>query len=92
MLDNINYSTGIDSAIKNIAEKPAQSIGTTFNDIWFLIFGGIDVYKRQHRGIRLYIVVPITKQMESAQIETVAQLPSRGIGCMMRIEKFIIIH
>ena len=45
-----------------------------------------------HRGIRLYIVVPITKQMESAQIETVAQLPSRGIGCMMRIEKFIIIH
>ena len=41
MLDNINYSTGSDSAIKNIAEKPAQSIGTTFNDIWFLIFGGI---------------------------------------------------
>jgi hypothetical protein len=41
MLDNINYGTGIDSAIKNIAEKPAQSIGTTFNDIWFLIFGGI---------------------------------------------------
>lgn len=41
MDDNINYSTSIDNAIKNITDKPTQSIGTTLNDIWFLMFGGI---------------------------------------------------
>lgn len=31
----------IDNAVKNITDKPTQNIGTTFADIWYLVFGGI---------------------------------------------------
>lgn len=31
----------IDNAVKNISDKPTQNIGTTFADIWYLVFGGI---------------------------------------------------
>lgn len=31
----------IDNAIKNITDAPTKSIGQTFSDLWYLIFGGI---------------------------------------------------
>lgn len=31
----------VDNAVKNITDKPTQNIGTTFADIWYLVFGGI---------------------------------------------------
>lgn len=31
----------IDTAVKNLTDKPTQGIGKTFSDLWFLIFGGI---------------------------------------------------
>lgn len=31
----------VDNAIKNITDKPTQNMGTTFADIWYLVFGGI---------------------------------------------------
>lgn len=31
----------VDNAVKNITDKPTQNMGTTFADIWYLVFGGI---------------------------------------------------
>jgi len=31
----------IDNAVQNVTDKPSQAIGTTFGDIWYLVFGGI---------------------------------------------------
>lgn len=31
----------IDTAVKNLTDKPTQGIGQTFSDLWFMVFGGI---------------------------------------------------
>ncbi len=31
----------LDNAAKNLTDKPTQNMGTTFADIWYLVFGGI---------------------------------------------------
>ena len=31
----------VDTAIKNLTDKPTQGIGQTFADTWYLVFGGI---------------------------------------------------
>ena len=34
-------SEPIVNSVKNITDKPTQNMGTTFADIWYLVFGGI---------------------------------------------------
>ncbi len=31
----------VDKAIENITDKPTKNIGTTFADLWYLVFGGV---------------------------------------------------
>ena len=40
-LINIPDFPSIDNAIKNVTDKPTLSIGTTFADLWDLVFCGI---------------------------------------------------
>lgn len=41
MFDNLQFPDSVDNAVKNLTDKPTQNIGTTFGDIWFLVFGGV---------------------------------------------------
>lgn len=38
---NPNLPDSVDNAIKNVTDLPAQGIGQTLSDCWFLVFGGI---------------------------------------------------
>lgn len=39
----------LDNAIKNLTDKPTRSIGETFSDIWYLVFGDITLNANKKR-------------------------------------------
>lgn len=39
-LINAELPPSVDNAVKNLTDKPSLAIGTTFSDIWYLVFGG----------------------------------------------------
>lgn len=47
--NNPFFPPSMDNALKNITDKPTQNIGTTFADIWYLIFGGISQVAEKRR-------------------------------------------
>lgn len=45
----INLPESIDNALKNLSDKPTKSMGDTFNDIWYLVFGQISKRANEQR-------------------------------------------
>lgn len=48
-LVNVEIPDCLDKAITNLTEQPTKSIGTTFADIWYLVFGGISQSAEKRR-------------------------------------------
>lgn len=40
-LINAELPPSVDNAVKNLTDKPSLAIGTTFSDLWYLVFGNI---------------------------------------------------
>lgn len=40
-LVNAELPPSVDNAVKNLTDKPSLAIGTTFSDLWYLVFGGV---------------------------------------------------
>lgn len=40
-LINAELPPSVDNALNNLTDKPSLAIGTTFSDIWYLVFGGV---------------------------------------------------
>lgn len=40
-LINAELPPSVDNALNNLTDKPSLSIGTTFSDLWYLVFGGV---------------------------------------------------
>lgn len=47
--NNPFFPPSMDNALKNVTDKPTQNMGTTFADIWYLIFGGISQAAEKRR-------------------------------------------
>ena len=41
LVDLPELPDSIDTAVKNLSDKPTQGIGQTLSDVWYLVFGGI---------------------------------------------------
>lgn len=41
LIDIPEIPESVDNAVKNLTDKPTHSIGQTFADVWYLVFGGI---------------------------------------------------
>lgn len=50
-LSNIVIPESVDNAITNMTDKPTKNIGTTFGDLWYLVFGGIS-FKADKKRIK----------------------------------------
>lgn len=61
----------VDNAIKNITDKPTQNIGTTFADIWYLVFGGISQVAEERKLKYSYAL----KQFEKELQEKISKIP-----------------
>ncbi len=46
---NAEPSPSIDNALKNLSDKPTLAIGTTFADLWELVFGGISYHSEKKK-------------------------------------------
>lgn len=46
---NAELPSSADNALKNLTDKPTLSIGTTFSDLWDLVFGGISYLSEKKR-------------------------------------------
>ncbi len=84
----------IDNAIKNATDKPSLSIGTTFSDLWDLVFGGIsylsdkkkikyahklEIFKKQLEDS--IDQIPIDKKVEPS-VQTTAQALENSKYCI----------
>lgn len=52
LIDVPDLPQSIDNAIKNTTDKPTLAVGTTFADLWYLVFGGI-TYLSDKKKIKL---------------------------------------
>lgn len=61
----------VDNAIKNATDKPSLSIGTTFSDLWDLVFGGISYLSEKKKIKYAYKLEVFKKQLE----DSINQIP-----------------
>lgn len=61
----------VDNAVKNITDKPTQTIGTTFADIWYLVFGGISQAADKRRLKYSYALQEFEKELK----EKISKIP-----------------
>lgn len=54
----------LDNAVKNITDKPTQNIGTTFADIWYLVFGGISQAAEKRKLKYSYALQEFEKELK----------------------------
>ncbi len=61
----------VDNAVKNITDKPTQNMGTTFADIWYLVFGGISQAAEKRKIRYSYALQEFEKELE----EKISKIP-----------------
>lgn len=61
----------VDNAVKNITDKPTQNIGTTFADIWYLVFGGISQAAEKRKLKYSYALQEFEKELK----EKISKIP-----------------
>ncbi len=54
----------VDNAVKNITDKPTQNMGTTFADIWYLVFGGISQAAEKRKLKYAYALQEFEKELK----------------------------
>lgn len=69
---SIELPQSIDNAIYNLTDKPTAAIGTTFADIWYLVFGTISYQADKKRIERDYALNQYHEQLDSA----ISSIPS----------------
>ena len=86
----------IDNAVKNITDKPSQSIGTTFADIWYLVFGGISQAAEKRKLKYSYALQEFEKELK----EKISKIPKdklvepdiQIIAPALEASKYCILH
>lgn len=58
--------SSVDNAIKNVTDKPSLAIGTTFADIWELVFGGISYLSEKKKIKYAHKLEVFRKQLEES--------------------------
>lgn len=61
----------VDNAVKNITDKPTQNMGTTFADIWYLVFGGISQAAEKRKLKYSYALQEFEKELK----EKISEIP-----------------
>ncbi len=61
----------VDNAFKNITDKPTQNMGTTFADIWYLVFGGISQAVAKRKLKYSYALQEFEKELK----EKISKIP-----------------
>ena len=61
----------VDNAIKNLTDKPSLAMGTTFADLWDLVFGGISYLSEKKKMNYAHKLEIFRKQLE----ESIDQIP-----------------
>lgn len=61
----------IANSAKNITDKPTQNIGTTFADIWYLVFGGISQAAEKRKLKYSYALQEFEKELK----EKISKIP-----------------
>lgn len=68
---NAELPASADNALKNLTDKPTLSIGTTFSDLWYLVFGGISYLSEKKKIKYAHNLELYRKQLESS----ISQIP-----------------
>ena len=62
----------VDKAVSNLTEKPTKVVGTTFGDIWFLVFGGFSQLADKRR-VKYQVALEEYERECRARIEAVPE-------------------
>lgn len=63
---NAELPSSVDNALKNLTDKPSLSIGTTFADLWDLIFGNISKWSEKARIKRDYDIAQYREKLTAS--------------------------
>ncbi len=68
---NAELPSSADNALKNLTDKPTISIGTTFSDLWDLVFGGISYLSEKKKIEYAHKLELFRKELE----KSIEQIP-----------------
>ncbi len=70
-----DLSPSINNAVHNLTDKPTLSVGTTFADLWYLVFGGISYLSEKKKLKYAHSLDLFRKQLESS----IEQIPPEKV-------------
>ena len=65
-LINADLPPSVDNAVKNLTDEPTKSVGKTFSDVWYLVFGGISYAADKRRMKYAHKLEQYHEELESA--------------------------
>ena len=72
---NAELPPSVDNALNNLTDKPSLSIGTTFADLWYLVFGGISYHSEKKRTKYAHKLELFRKELE----DSINQIPPKKL-------------
>ena len=86
----------VDNAVKNITDKPTQNIGTTFADIWYLVFGGISQAAEKRKLKYSYALQEFENELKEKiskiSIKQLIEPDMQVIAPALEASKYCILH
>ncbi len=71
----IDLPASVDNALQNLTDKPSKSIGETFGDVWFLVFGGLS-----HMADKKKLKYAIDLEKYKAELDkSISHIPSEKV-------------
>lgn len=74
-LFNAELPPSADTALKNLTDKPTLSMGTTFADLWDLVFGGISYLSEKKKIEYAHKLDLYRKELE----DSIKQIPPEKV-------------
>ena len=69
---NAEFPSSVNNAVENLTDKPTLAIGTTFSDLWYLVFGGISYLSEKKKLKYSHDLEEFRKSLDSS----IDQIPS----------------
>lgn len=74
-LINAELPPSVDNALNNLTDKPSLAIGTTFSDLWYLVFGGFSYLAEKKKIAYTHKLELFRKELD----DSIQQIPSEKL-------------
>lgn len=72
---NAELPPSVDNALNNLTDKPSLAMGTTFSDLWYLVFGGVSLLAEKKKIAYAHKLELFRKELD----DSIKQIPPKKL-------------